>query len=166
MSQMEILSNQYNELLNNYKQTYKNYILSLNKFYALKNKNMIHESSHIKSLNTPDYLQYSYELKTMNQKLLDLNQIMINTINTSTTNFNEDIIKVNKQKELLNKNNDILHNEKYKIDKLISQHESLDNIYIDSEIKTNEYYYRYISLLFILILLILHRPKRKMRQKP
>ena len=55
----------------------------------------------------------------------------------------------------LNKNNQILNNEKNKIDILISQHESLDNIYMDYEIKTNEYYYRYICLLIILFLLIL-----------
>jgi len=209
ISQLNILSIQYNNTLNLYKQTYKNYIDSL-KLLNINNRNLVQVPKTIylgnSNLNSqiignvnecqkicslykicsgatynlqnnncstkkgksdlikgskfdisivPKHLKLSYELKNINNNLIDLNKKMTSLINNSTHNYNQDALKRQQQQQVLKNNYDNLYVERDEINKMIYQYETIDSQLNDSELKLTEYYSRYIVLLFILIIILI-----------
>lgn len=211
ITELNSLSIQYNNTLNLYKQTYKNYIDSL-KIYTNNenNKNFVQVPNIIYSgtnnINTqkindvnscqqmcnedkicsgatynlnnnncstkkglsnltrgsqydisivPKHIQLSYELKNINSQLILLNEKMTNLMNAYSKDFNQDILKTQKQKEVLKNNFNNLYVERNEIDNIIVQNETINSQLNDSELKLNEYYSRYIILLFIVTIIII-----------
>lgn len=209
ISELNTLSIQYNNTLNLYKQTYKNYIDSL-KLLNYKNKNFVKvpnsiylgtsnlNTTKINDINTcqnicssnqscsgatynlqnnncstkkgksniikgtnydisivPKHIQLSYELKNLNEQLILLNKKMLILINNTTQNYNQDILKRQKQQQALKNNYDNLYVEKNEINNMIYQYETIDSRLNDSELKLTEYYSRYIILLFIVLIIFI-----------
>lgn len=207
ISELNTLSIQYNNILNLYKQTYKNYVDSL-KLLTSKNRNFVKvpnsiylgtsdlNTTKINDINTcqnicssnqscsgatfnlqnnncstkkgkseiikgtkydisivPKHIQLSYELKNLNEQLILLNQKMIILINNTTQNYNQDVLKRQKQQQVLKNNYNNLYTERDQINSMIYQYETIDSRLNDSELKLTEYYSRYIILLFIVLII-------------
>jgi hypothetical protein len=204
------LSNQYNSLLNEYKQTYKQYLICLqdssvnmvsvpNTFFwgesplrndslnsvddclqscssttfcsgatFNKNKNLCSlrkgPGSIIPSKNKNNYdfaivpspLYYSYQLKNINQNLLDLNKQMMNSLQQSYSSYQEN----NQQQQqnhviLIEKNHSYLKEDRGKIEQMIKEEELMNAANENSQLVVKQHYYAYIIYLFVTILLIL-----------
>jgi hypothetical protein len=204
------LSNKYNLLLNEYKQTYKQYLISLqdssvnmvsvpNAFFW--GESPLHIDSSLNSLDdclqscssttfcsgatylknqnhcslrkgpgsiipnknnnnsdfaiVPSPLYYSYQLKNINQSLLDLNKQMMNSLQQSYTSYKE-----NNQKQqqnhviLIEKNNSYLKDDSVKIKQMIKEEELMNAANENSQLVVKQQYYAYIIYLFVTILLI------------
>ena len=101
----------------------------------------------------PKHLKLSYELKNINKNLIKLNEKMMILMNSSASNYQQDALKTQKQKDVLKNNYNNLSVERDEINKMIYQYETIDSQLNDSELKLTEYYSRYIVLLFITIIL-------------
>lgn len=209
VSELNILSIQYNNKLNSYKKTYEDYIISL-KSYNNTNKNLVQAPNSIylgkMNLNTqiindvnecqkicnlnnkcsganfnlqnkncstkkgssdlikgssynisivPKYIKLSYELKNINQELIILNTKIASLINNLSKDYQQDILKRQQQKKILENNNYNLVIERNQIDNIINEYQTIDSRYNDSELKLTEYYSRYIILLFIATIIII-----------
>lgn len=103
----------------------------------------------------PNYIKLSYELKNLNQKLIDINTQISLLINNTSQNYINDIVKRQKQQKILENNNKNLFIERDKINNLINQYQTIDSRLNDSELRLTEYYMRYIILLFIVLIIII-----------
>ena len=103
----------------------------------------------------PKHIQISYELKNINNELILLNEKMMTLMSNSTKNYNQDILKTQKQKEVLKKNYDSLYVERNEINRIINQDNTINSRLNDSELKLNEYYSMYIFLLLAVTIIII-----------
>ena len=200
------LSNQYNSLLNEYKQTYQKYLNSLhdlsNNMVTVpntvfwgeaplrsdslnsvndclqscssttfcsgatfnKNENLCSlrkgGGSIISSTNTnavaivPYPLYYSYQLKMLNQKLLELNKTMMKSLQQSYASYQENTQQQRNQGLLMQRNHSYLREDRAKIEQMIKEEEYMNAVNENSQIVVKQHYYAYIIYLFIVILLV------------
>ena len=94
-------------------------------------------------------------MKNINKNLIELNEKMMILMNSSASNYQQDALKTQKQKDVLKNNYNNLSVERDEINKMIYQYETIDSQLNDSELKLTEYYSRYIVLLFITIILFI-----------
>jgi hypothetical protein len=116
------------------------------------NGNIIHSKSGETAI-VPSSLRYSYELKGLNQQLLDTNQQMTDSLNHSYKKYKKNTHHHEKKQHLLNNNNDILQNDKQTIEEMIREQELLNAAGQNSEIVVTEEYSKYIVYLLVVILL-------------
>lgn len=103
----------------------------------------------------PNHVKLSYELKNINQKLIDLNTQISLLINSTSQNYIRDIVKRQQQQQILQNNSKNLNIERNQIDNLINEYQTIENRLNDSELKVTEYYMRYIILLFIVTIILI-----------
>jgi len=103
----------------------------------------------------PASLHYNYQLKQLNQQLLDLNGKMSTSLQNSYHDYqvNEKPEK-QKQQEILNHNHTILQNDRYQISKMIEEHQFLNEADQNSRLVVTQQYSQYIVYLLLAILLI------------
>ena len=202
------LSNQYNSLLNEYKQTYQKYLNSLhdstNNMVTVPNTVFLGEaplrSDSLNSVNdclqscssttfcsgatfnknenvcslrkgggsiisststnkndvaiVPYPLYYSYQLKILNQKLLELNKLMMKSLQQSYANYQENTQQQRNQGVLMQRNHSYLREDRAKIEQMIKEEEYMNAVNENSQVVVKQHYYAYIIYLFIVILLI------------
>jgi hypothetical protein len=103
----------------------------------------------------PSSLYYNYQLKQLNQQLLDLNGKMTSSLQNSYHDYevNEKPEK-QKQQDILNNNHTILQNDRGQISKMIEEHQFLNEADQNSQVVVIQQYSQYIVYLLIAILLI------------
>ena len=116
--------------------------------------NIINASSDYTSI-VPESIQYSYRLKQLNNQLIDINNEILTTINSSYSGYKENIQKQNEKQKYLQQNYVVLKNERENIEELITQYETINQATINSDLIVTQYYSKYIVLLFVIIFLIL-----------
>lgn len=99
-------------------------------------------------------LQYSYQLKDLNQQLLNTNKKMTDSLNKSYNNYQKNSYHQQQKNDLLQNNNSILENDKLTIHEMIQQHELLNAADQNSQIVVTQQYSQYIVYLLVVILLI------------
>jgi hypothetical protein len=116
--------------------------------------------SIISSTNTntvaivPYPLYYSYQLKMLNQKLLELNKLMMKSLQQSYANYQESSQQQKNQGILMQQNHSYLREDRAKIEQMIKEEEHMNAVNENSLIVVKQHYYAYIIYLFIVILLI------------
>jgi hypothetical protein len=103
----------------------------------------------------PKHIQISYDLKNINNELILLNEKMMTLMGNYTKNYNQDILKTQKQKKVLKNNYDSLYVERNEINRIINQDNTINSRLNDSELKLNEYYSRYIFLLLAVTIIVI-----------
>jgi hypothetical protein len=137
-SDIQTLTQQYNNTLSQYEQTYQDYISSLNN-----------------SPKDTDYSQYNSKLSDLNQSLIDTNQKISDIVNQSYTSYDKDSQKSQKQNQILQQNNNTLIDQKLDIEKLAKEYETINAASKETNLVVTQEYSKYIVLIFITILLIL-----------
>ena len=127
-NQTNLLMDKFNTLLKQYRETYQEYLKSINS----------------KELS----LQYGNQLKQLNDELIDVN----NKITKDLTNYKN---KNEENSEILNNNYNILQDERIQIENIINQYETINSAYEDGKITVNTNYYSYILYLFIAVFLVI-----------
>lgn len=120
-----------------------NYICSL-----IKTPQYIIPSKNTTTIVNPA-LYYSYQLQELNQKLIDINKQLINSVN-----LQENSDKIQKQKIIMNTNYNILTEERQKIKQMINDYDTINSANENSSLTVTMHYYRYLILIFIVGLLI------------
>ena len=131
----ENLMNQFNELLDKYKNTYSEYIDAVNNG----------ESSQSTQ-------QYGEELEKINSKLMNINQQIIHNNRNTVKQFNDSAKDNQSTMKLLLANDNMLQNERAEIARLVHENRSVEEARKESEITTTMYYYHYIIFTFLAIL--------------
>jgi hypothetical protein len=131
------------------------YNLQNNNCSTKKGKSDLIKGSEFDISIVPKYLKLSYELKNINNNLINLNEKMMILMNSSASNYQQDALKRQKQQEVLKNNYNNLYVERDEINKMIYQYETIDSRLNDSELKLTEYYSRYIVLLLITIIIFI-----------
>jgi lipopolysaccharide export LptBFGC system permease protein LptF len=101
-----------------------------------------------------EVMYYSYKLKKLNAKLMDINQQMMNNSNNSYNKYQKSQTQSKQQDEIVNINYQTLLEERINIEKMIREYEILNKAYENSNINITSNYYSYIFLMLIVILLI------------
>ena len=205
-SQIEILSKKFNDLLNEYKETYQKFIdvvdtndnslidVPNSTYNGTNNIKLINYSSLnncMSSCKTTDLctgatfddltkactlstglgsiietadtnntaivnqpLYYSYKLKKINEELMDVNNSIINLNNSKTADYSNNKQTENKNSETLNTNYQILEKERYEIEQMIIQYNTLQTAYDNGNINVTSNYYAYIMYLLIVVFFI------------
>jgi hypothetical protein len=136
-SDIQTLTQQYNNILSQYEETYQDYISSLNN-----------------SPNNTDYSQYNSKLNDLNQSLIDTNQQISDIINQSYSSYENNSQKSREQNEILQQNNNTLMNEKLHIEKLSKEYDMLNAANKETNLIVTQEYSKYIVLIFVTILLV------------
>jgi len=102
----------------------------------------------------PSPLYYSYQLKMLNQKLLELNKTMMKSLQQSYANYQESSQQQHNQGILMKRNHSYLREDRAKIEQMIKEEEYMNSVNENSQIVVKQHYYAYIIYLFIVILLI------------
>tara|TARA_B110000285_G_scaffold4196_1_gene4465 strand:+ start:2740 stop:3501 length:762 start_codon:yes stop_codon:yes gene_type:complete len=202
-SSFEELSTQFNSLLTEYTNTYKDYIDAINSgdisFNIIPNTSFSGESTIstlngstiedcqsscssaencygatfnngtnacvlssgsgnvVKTQNSTSIVQqvvaYSYKLQRINSRLTDINKQMMNISKSSFDKYTHHSGKNKEKDQQISHNYQILQRERNEIDRMISDHETLNSAYEDGNINVTSNYYRYVALLFLAILL-------------
>ena len=198
--EIEDLSNEFNTLLTQYKDTYQDYINVINSndktFTTMPNFSFVGENN-INTLNNSSLTScqtscsentqcsgatfndisqicrlssgegsiintkhstaivqqaifYSYKLQELNSQLSYIN----NQIMEKYKNNIKDLQYSQERSNALNNNYNVLANERFEIEQMIRQYETLNTAYQDGNINTNSNYYIYITLLSITIILL------------
>jgi hypothetical protein len=136
-SDIQTLTQQYNNTLSQYEQTYQDYISSLNN-----------------SPKDTDYSQYNSKLKDLNQTLIDTNNQISDSLNQNYSSYEKDSQKSQQQNQVLEQNNNTLSEEKSHIEKLAKEYVMLNAANKDTQLVVTEQYSKFIVLIFITILLV------------
>lgn len=99
-------------------------------------------------------IYYSYQLKKMNAKLIEINKKMLTTSNNNYNSFKKSQQENEQQEQTINNNYKTLSDERSQIEQMIREYETLNRAYDNANVNTTSNYYSYIALLFITILLI------------
>ena len=96
-------------------------------------------------------LYYTYKLQKLNEELTNIN----NSIMVLNTNSKIDDLKENtkEKNQLLNHNYKILTKERFEIEEIIRQYETLNSAYNEQSINVTSNYYNYLIYLVIVIFL-------------
>lgn len=98
---------------------------------------------------------YSYKLKKLNSKLIDLNKQISLKTNNKYQDYQNDNNKYQQKNNIIQQNNQILENERNNINKMIGEFDTLNELQTEGELNVSMYYYNYIMLLLIAILLVI-----------
>ena len=99
-------------------------------------------------------IYYSYKLQKINQKLMDINQEISNTINETYGGYQDNLNKSQEQNILIQQNYEVLTQEREEIEKMIRKFQTINSAQENGDIKVTMYYYNYIILLIIVVLLV------------
>lgn len=99
-------------------------------------------------------LYYSNQLKQMNNQLLDLNNSMIQNSNSNMNNYSQSQQMNNQKAAILNNNYNTLEQERYEIEKIIREYETLNSAYENGNINVTSNYYYYMLYFIIALFLI------------
>ena len=99
-------------------------------------------------------LYYSYQLQQINTQLLNINQQIMSTTNSSYGHFQQTQQKNQQQEQALQNNYQTLLQERIEIDEMVRQFETVNAAYENGNINVTSNYYSYIVLVLIAIFLI------------
>jgi len=136
-SDIQTLTQQYNNTLSQYEETYQDYISSLNN-----------------SPKNTDYSQYNSKLNDLNQTLIDTNKKISDIINQSYSSYEKDSQKNQQQNQILQQNNNTLMDEKLHIEKISKEYAIINSANKDTNLNVTQEHSKYIVLVFITILLV------------
>ena len=151
-SNLQLLSDQYNNILTQYQNTYQDYISDLNNSSSESSKNGNNNQNNGNNKNTS---KYSSQLESLNQQLLDINQQILDEINNSSSSYNTESQQRGQQNEILNQNNSTLINDKALIQKMMKEADTIDAANKNTELILTQQYSRYIVLMFVTLLLVI-----------
>ena len=134
---IQTLTQQYNNTLSQYEETYQDYISSLNN-----------------SPKDTDYSQYNSKLNDLNQTLIDTNQKISDIVNQSYSSYDKNSKKSQQQNEILQQNSNTLMDEKLHIEKLAKEYTMVNAASKDTNLTVTQEHSKYIVLVFITILLV------------
>jgi len=97
-------------------------------------------------------LQYSYQLKNLNQQLLNIQQQIKNQLEQSYSNVQNISTQQQDKNKIIDHNHDILQEDRDKIEQMIHEFELLNAADKNSQIVVTQEYSRYIVYLLIAIL--------------
>lgn len=137
-SSIQVLSKQYNNVMEQYKDSYTNYIT------AVQNS----ESTQV--IN-----QYKSQMNDLNKKLKNLNTQIQDLISNSMSSYQNNKENTLKQMKILTSNSEELEKEQVKIELILKESDLLNKSHMDNEIAVNSEYYQYVLLLVIVIILII-----------
>jgi len=136
-SDIQTLTQQYNNTLSQYEETYQDYISSLNN-----------------SPKNTDYSQYNSKLNDLNQTLIDTNKKISDIVNQSYSSYEKDSQKSQQQNQILQQNNNTLMDEKLHIEKISKEYATINSANKDTNLTVTQEHSKYIVLVFITILLV------------
>jgi hypothetical protein len=99
-------------------------------------------------------MYYSYQLQQLNSQLTNINQQMMKISNSSYNNFQQSQQQSLQREQALKNNYQILSQERYHIDEMVRQFQTIDSAYHDGNLIVTSNYYNYIVLLFVVVFLI------------
>lgn len=99
-------------------------------------------------------LYYSYQLQQINQELTNTNNTMMNLADDNSNNMKQTQKNTSEKAEILQKNYNVLEQERMEIEQIIRQYETLNSAYENGSINTTSNYYSYILYLIIAVFLV------------
>lgn len=135
MTELEELTKQYNRVLEDYQNTYDEFIKSLNSGYVDSGK------------------KYVADLQNLNQHLMDINEEINLKLKRDYTNYHSDYAKQQIQSEFVENNYSNLKEERNQINRLIQENIRLNQVSLNSELVVTQYYSYYVCLLLLTIML-------------
>jgi len=114
--------------------------------------NMVNSKQSIAIVEQAIY--YSYRLQELNSQLIVINKQMMDISKNMYTKFNETQKQTQEHEEILQNNYTILNDERFKIEKMIREFQTLNSAYEDGNIHVTSNYYSYIALSLIVLLLV------------
>jgi len=135
MTELEQLTKQYNRVLEDYQNTYDEFIKSLNSGYVDSGK------------------KYVADLQNLNQRLMDINQEINSKLKRDYANYNSDYAKQQIQSEFVENNYSNLKEERNQINRLIQENITLNQASLNSELVVTQYYTYYVCLLLLTLML-------------
>lgn len=135
MADLEQLTKQYNRVLEDYQNTYDEFIKSLNSGYVDSGK------------------KYVADLQNLNQELMNINQEINLKLSKDYTNYKSDCAKQQIQTEFVENNYSNLKEERNQINRLIKENVTLNEASLNSELIVTQYYTYYICLLLLTLML-------------
>ena len=127
----------------------KTNICSLNR----NNGNIVNNVDSIAIVREQIY--YIYQLRLLNEKLINLNNQILSIINEYYPKFQKNILKQHLRNKYLQNNSNNLNNERLRIANLMNDYQSLNSAKNDSELIVETNYSTYTILLVICIILFL-----------
>ena len=135
MAELEQLTEQYNRVLEDYQNTYDEFIKSLNSGYVDSGK------------------KYVSDLQNLNQHLMDINQKINSKLTKNNTNYKSDYAKQQIQTEFVESNYSNLKEERNQINRLLKENITLNQASLNSELIVTQYYTYYVLLLLLTLML-------------
>lgn len=117
------------------------------------NGNIINSSNNTAIVK--EALIYSYQLQNINNQLIDINNSIMKLSNKSANDYNEKQQQSSSKGEILQKNYNTLEQERFQIEELIRQYETLNSAQENEEIIITSNYYKYIIYLVIVVFLLI-----------
>jgi len=99
-------------------------------------------------------MYYSYQLQKLNLQLTNINQQMMKISNSSYNNFKQTHQQSLQREHALQNNYRVLSQERYHIDEMVKQFQTIDSAYHDGNLIVTSNYYHYIVLLFVVVFLV------------
>ena len=99
-------------------------------------------------------MYYSYQLQQLNSQLTKINQQMMKISNSSYNNFQQSRQLTLQRDKALQNNYQVLSEERYHIDEMVREFQTIDAAYNDGTLVVTANYYNYIVLLFVVVFLI------------
>ena len=100
-------------------------------------------------------LFYSYQLQSINNELLTLNNTMTNIINNNVGTYQQTQQKITDKSTILEQNYNTLEQERIEIEKMIKEYHTLNTANDNGSINVTSNYYSYILYLIIAVFLVL-----------
>jgi hypothetical protein len=135
MTELEQLTKQYNRVLEDYQNTYDEFIKSLNSGYVDSGK------------------KYVADLQNLNQHLMDINQEINSKLKRDYAHYNSDYARQQIQSEFVENNYSNLKEERNQINRLIQENITLNQASLNSELIVTQYYTYYVCLLMLTLML-------------
>lgn len=107
-------------------------------------------------------LYYTYKLKILNEELSNINKLLMESTNSKINDFKQNTKEKN---QILNNNYEILEKERFEIEDMITQYETLNSAYRDQTINVTSNYYNYLIYLVIVIFLFFLLCKYNLMEK-
>jgi hypothetical protein len=98
-------------------------------------------------------LFYSYKLKSLNEELFNINNSINDLTESKLNTFNN--LNIKNKGEILNNNYQILQTERFEIEKIIREYETLNSAYEDGTINVTSNYYNYVMYAIVVLFLFL-----------
>ena len=107
-------------------------------------------------------LYYTYKLKILNEELANINKLLMESTNSKMNDFKQNTKEKN---QILKNNYEILEKERFEIEEMIRQYETLTSAYHDQNINVTSNYYNYLIYLVIVIFLFFLLCKYNLTEK-